>query len=107
MQWTGSGPNAYFQFGLGSAVADRPRDIADYGTASRVRFMAEGDVAGRQLQLNVFQALPAGGFTGPVASAFFSLSAGWANYELALPAGLRPQDVHALQFLMDTAHGAG
>jgi hypothetical protein len=105
MTWDGSGPNGFFQFDTGPAPANWPRDVPNFGAARAVRFLAEGDMAGRQLQMNVFQTTP-GGFQ-QVASQWFTLTASWRDYELPLPAGLRPQDLQAVQFLMDTAHDGG
>ena len=56
--------------------------------------------------MNVYRVLSGGGFQ-QVASAWFTLGTTWADYALDLPAALRPQDLHAVQFLMDTAHDAG
>ncbi len=105
MTWDGSGANGYFQFGAGATVANRPRDILNFGQAHAVRFLAKGDVAGRQLQVNVFRTT-AGSFQ-QVASEWFTLTESWLDYKLPLPAGLRSQDLHAVQFLMDPAHDNG
>lgn len=107
MTWNGPGPNAYFQFGFGAGVANRPRDIPDFGFARAVRFLAQGDVSGRQLQVNIYRTTPSGGFSGPVASQWFLLTTSFADYTLTLPPNLRPQDIHAVQFLIDQTHGAG
>src|SRR5262249_35354339 len=42
-----------------------------------------------------------------VASQTFTLGTTYQDDAVALPAGLRPQDLHAVQFLLDAAHDAG
>lgn len=106
MVWSGSGPNGYFQFGIGPNVANRPRDIPDFGQAHSVRFLAKGEIAGRQVQVNVFQTASGTGFQ-LAATQWFTLSTSFADYAVNLPAGLRPQELFSVQFLMDAAHDAG
>lgn len=105
MTWDGSRPNAYFQFVIGSRVSNRPRKTAAFGLARRLLFLAKGDVAGRQVQVNVFRVTAGSGYA-KIASKWFPLSAGWAEYDLAF-APLAPASLHAVQFLMDSSHDPG
>jgi hypothetical protein len=106
MTWTGAATNAFFQFGIGPSVENRPRDIPNFGFAHAVRFMAAGDVLGRQVQVNVFRTSGTS-FSGPIASQWFGLSTGFIDLVLNLPQGVRPQDIFSVQFVMDQAHGGG
>jgi hypothetical protein len=105
MTWNGSGTNAFFQFGIGPDVGNRPRNIPNFGSALAIRFLAAGDVSGRQMQVNVFQTVGSGSSSSPVASQWFTLQAGFLDYVMILPAGLGPQNLYSVQFLMDQAHG--
>jgi hypothetical protein len=103
MSWDGSGPNAYFQFGIGTPAipeVQRVRDIPGW-QASAVRFEARGDVAGRNLEVKVFQV--SGSTSQLIASSWFMLSTTYQDKELSFPA-VAPKDVWAVQFLMDSAH---
>ena len=106
--WDGTGPNGYFQFGLGLAG---PRAIPDFGFAQQIRFMAKGDQAGQQVRVNVFRALPGGGYQLlPTASRVISLeTTRWGEVTLDLPTGLKPSDLQAIQFVLgdglDAGHG--
>jgi hypothetical protein len=105
MSWDGSGANGYFQFGVGLGQANRPRDLPGWQT-SQLRFLAKGDVAGRQVQVNVFQVSGTGFNPTPIASQWFTVGAGWSDFALALPA-TAPKGLHAVQFLMDAGHDPG
>jgi hypothetical protein len=105
--WDGSGSNGYFQFDIGCSVPNRPRDnFSGFGLAHKVRFYAKGDVAHRQLKVLIFQRTSC--TVSLVASQWFSLTTNWADYALDISGlGLRPQDLHAVQFLMDPTHDPG
>lgn len=99
---TATGPNGYFQFGIGETVANRPRDIAEFGKAHTLRFLAKGEADNQLLRVNVFRTLEGGGFE-QVASSDYLLSTGWADHSLSLPANLTPADLHAVQFVLPSA----
>lgn len=106
MTWNGSGPNGYFQFDIGCSVPNRPRDNFSYGLAHTVRFYAKGDVTNRQLEVLVFQRSSCTPIQ--VAAQWFSLTTNWVDYALDISSlGLRPQDLHAVQFLMNPANDPG
>jgi hypothetical protein len=107
MTWGGNNGNGYFQFDIGCTVPNRPRDnFSGLGLAHKVRFYAKGDVPNRQLEILVFQRISCN--VALVTSQWYSLTTDWADYVLDISsAGLRPQDLHAVQFLMDSTHDAG
>jgi hypothetical protein len=106
MFWNGMGDNAYFQFDIGCpADGNGPRDIPNFGMAHKVWFYAKGDIPNRMLEVLLFQRASCTGSL--VASQWLSLTTSWAEYSLNVPANLRPQDLHAVQFLMDPAHDPG
>ena len=88
------GTTGWFQF---NTDMNRPRDIPDFGNASELRFLARGDKSGQQLKVKVVGDLP-----GNVSEKAWvrTLSTGWANYVVTLPAGLRPSDIDAVQFVL-------
>jgi len=107
MSWNGSGSNGYFQFSIATPdvpQAHRIRDIPGM-TASAVRFLARGDVARRMLEVNIFQVN--GNSYQQILSHWFTLTTGWRDQVLKLPAPLAPTDLWAVQFLMDSQHDAG
>jgi hypothetical protein len=106
MFWNGTGDNGYFQFDIGCpADDDGPRDIPNFGMAHEVWFYAKGDVTNRRLKVLLFQRASCTGSL--VASQWVPLSTSWDEYGLNVPANLRPQDLHAVQFLMDPADDPG
>ena len=108
MSWDGSNGNGYFQFDTGLCIQNRPRNIPDFGMARKVRFYSKGDIPGRQVQINIYRVTTRPCNFALVASQWFSLSTSWTDYVLDISsAGLRPQDLHAVQFLMDSTHDAG
>lgn len=104
--WNGLGGNGYFQWGLGFGVAERPRDIPDFGMARAIRFWGNPDVHGRQIQINVFQVSGQTFDPQPIASQWVALSSGWNEYVVAIPP-TSPRNLHAVQILMDSAHDPG
>jgi hypothetical protein len=106
MTWNGAGGNAYFQFDIGCTVANRPRDAANFGNVSRVSFYAKGDANNRQVEVLIFKRSSC--TFSLLTSQWFTLSTAWSNYSIDISAyGLRPQDLHAVQFLMDSSHDSG
>ena len=105
--WNSSGgtPNGYFQFDVSPNIVNRPRDIAEFGDASSVRFFAKGDTNGQQIRANVFRVSGSGWQL--VRSQTISLSTGWDSYQVNLPSGLRPQDLHAVQFVIGDGYPSG
>lgn len=100
---TATAVDAFFQFGLGVAVANRPRDDAAFGLVRGLRFLAKAQTANQQLTVKVFRTT-AGGFQ-QVAAQTFTLTTSWQDLVLTLPASpaLAPKDLHAVQFVMPTA----
>ncbi|NUQ66041.1 MAG: hypothetical protein HUU20_26570 [Pirellulales bacterium] len=96
--WNGVGPNGYFQFGLGTSHANRPRDLAEFGNARAARFMAKGDASGQQIRANVFRSLDGGWQV--IASEVLTLSTQWDDYTVQLPPATAPNDLHAVQFVI-------
>jgi len=115
MVWNGSGSNGYFQFDISCNIPNTPRDISNFGTARKLRFFAKGGLTGNgqvtQVQVNVFQrvAPPTCDFVHtPIATQWFQLTTGWSEYVLDISsAGLSPQDLWAVQFLMDSSRDVG
>ncbi len=106
MSWPGNGTNGYFQFDIGCTVPNRPRDAVAFGMAGKVNFYAKGDTDGRQVELLLFKRSSCN--VTSLTSQWFALSTSWANYSLDISSfGVRPQDLHAVQFLMDSTHDAG
>jgi hypothetical protein len=107
--WNGTGPNGYFQFGLGTSHSNRPRNIPqEFGQALQVRFMAKGDTNSQQIRVNVYRTTADGGFQRTaVASQVINLSKQWVDYVINLPPGLAPSDLHAVQFIMGSGLNAG
>lgn len=115
MVWNGSGPNGYFQFDISCNIPNTPRDISNFGTARKLRFFAKSGLTGNgqvsQVQVNVFQRVPpptCDFVHTPIATQWFQLTTSWSEYVLDISsAGLPPQDLWAVQFLMDSSHDVG
>jgi hypothetical protein len=106
MTWNGQGVNGYFQFDIGCNVPNSPRTAANFGLARQVRFSAKGDIAGREVELLVFERNACNGAS--FASAWFSLTNSWRDYGLDISSfGLTPQQLHAVQFLMNSSMDSG
>jgi hypothetical protein len=101
--WNGTNSPAYFQFDIGTAVLNRPRDIPAFGNAVNLRFFAKGDAASRTLEVNIYRQ----GQQGPIATEWFLLTTSWTDYALSIPSGIRPQDLLAVQYLMDSSQDPG
>lgn len=103
--WNGSGANGYFQFGFGPLG---PRDIREFGFVHRLQFFAQGDTAGQQLAVNMFRTTPGGGWqklaTSPAA---ITLTTGFQPFAIDLPPGVKPADLHAVQFVLGDGRPAG
>jgi len=106
--WDGTA-KGYFQFDIGCTVPNSPRTAVSFGVARHVRFYAKGDLqTGRIVYLNLFQRSSC----NPIrfAAATFTLGEAWQDYDIDISSfGLRPQDLHAVQFVLDSAdkQGAG
>ncbi len=110
MSWSGVGENdnAYFQFDISCNIANRPRNIPNFGLAHNVWFYAKGLSANLQLEMLVFEQVPLQGGTCTymqVASYWFPLTTGWEEYALDISSAmLGPQQLFAVQFLVNPAH---
>ncbi len=101
MSWSGVG-QFHAQFDIGCSVTNRPRDAVNFGLARQVRFYARGDSPGRQVELHLFKRSSCN-FT-QFATQTFSLDTTWSDYGLDISSfGLRPQDLHAVQFLVNAS----
>jgi hypothetical protein len=104
MTWDGTGGSGHFQFDIGCTVSNRPRDAVNFGLARQVRFYAKGDFPSRQLQVYLFKRSPCN-FTQFVTQSF-TLNTSWQSYSLDISSfGLRPQDLHAVQFVISVQGG--
>ncbi len=104
MFWNGVGDNAYFQFDISCNIANSPRNISNFGIAHTVRFYAKSEGPSLQLELLVFEQVPQQGLCIPslVAWHWFPLTTSWQEYALDISsAGLAPQNLFAVQFLMN------
>jgi hypothetical protein len=103
--WDGTGANGYFQFGFG---AFGPRDIRDFGFVHQLQFFAQGDMQGQQVAVNVFRTTPGGGWqkltTDP---AVITLTTDFQPFAIEIPAGIKPADLHAVQFVLGGGRPAG
>jgi len=106
LTWTGEGVNGFFDFGLGLAVPNRPRDLVDFGEVAEVRFFAKGDSMGQQARVKVFGLQTGGGFF-EIMSQVLTLDVAWGDYTLPLPPGWTPDELHAVQFVIGDELPAG
>lgn len=104
MTWDGTGVNGWFQYGVGRLVANKPRDLAAFGSARRVRFQAKADNAGRKVRVIVFRIN--GTTYAQLATQTFTLSTTWTDYVMNFTA-IKPKDLHAVQFLLEASSGPG
>ena len=88
------GTTGWFQF---NTELNRPRNIPEFGSATELRFMAQGDKPGQQLKIKVLGTLPG---SAPESSWIRPLSTAWADYSVALPAGVHPSKIDAVQFVL-------
>lgn len=106
--WDGSGANGYFQFGIGTGQANRPRELPEFGQAHAVRFFAKGDTDGQQVAVHVFRTDAGDGWTQLETSPeVVTLSTEWQSVQVDLPAGIAPSELHAVQFVLGDGLSSG
>jgi hypothetical protein len=99
VNYDGSASDGYFQFGTGTDVADRPRD--KYGLASHLRLWVRSEEGSpEQLRVRLYRSTgPGGAFDStPLMDVPIPLTTTWTDQAVILPAGIRPVDLHSIQF---------
>jgi hypothetical protein len=103
--WNETGASGYFQFGFGTLG---PRDIRDFGFVHRLQFFVKGDTQGQQVAVNVFRTTPGGGWQKlATAPAVITLTTSFQPFVIDMPSGIKPADLHAVQFVLGDGLPAG
>jgi hypothetical protein len=101
ISWTGAG-QFHVQFDIGCTVRNRPRDALNFGVARHVRFYAKSETA-QLVQVAVWKRVACD--ISQAAIRTFTLGSTWQDYDLDITSLiLRPQDLHAVQFLINPSN---